>query len=105
MVDIGGGGYAEKVVLNQRAVTLKPRSIDHAHAAAIPLAGLTAWQGLCRYGDLKAGQSILIHGGSGGVGHFAIQLAKAIGARVFTTVSTDHIAFCPLVGSGCGHRL
>jgi NADPH:quinone reductase-like Zn-dependent oxidoreductase len=99
MVDIGGGGYAEKVVLNQRAVTLKPRSIDHAHAAAIPLAGLTAWQGLCRYGDLKAGQSILIHGGSGGVGHFAIQLAKAIGARVFTTVSTDHIAFARSLGA------
>lgn len=99
MVDIGGGGYAEKAVLNQRAITLKPRSIDHAHAAAIPLAGLTAWQGLCRYGDLKAGQSILIHGGSGGVGHFAIQFAKVIGARVFTTVSTDNVMFARSLGA------
>lgn len=99
MVDIGGGGYAEKAVLNQRAITLKPRSIDHAHAAAIPLAGLTAWQGLCRYGDLKAGQSILIHGGSGGVGHFAIQFAKVIGARIFTTVSTDNVTFARSLGA------
>lgn len=99
MVDIGGGGYAEKVVLNQRAVTLKPRSIEHAQAAAIPLAGLTAWQGLCRYGDLKAGQSILVHGGSGGVGHFAIQFAKVIGARVFTTVSTDNVTFARSLGA------
>jgi len=99
MVDIGCGGYAEKAVLNQRAITLKPRSIDHVHAAAIPLAGLTAWQGLCRYGDLKAGQSILIHGGSGGVGHFAVQFAKIIGARVFTTVSTDNVTFARSLGA------
>jgi NADPH:quinone reductase-like Zn-dependent oxidoreductase len=99
MVDIGGGGYAEKAVLNQRSITLKPRSMDHAHAAALPLAGLTAWQGLCRYGDLKSGQSILIHGGSGGVGHFAVQFAKVIGARVFTTVSTDNMAFARSLGA------
>jgi NADPH:quinone reductase-like Zn-dependent oxidoreductase len=99
MVDIGGGGYAEKAVLNQRALTLKPRSIDHVHAAAIPLAGQTAWQGLFRHGDLKSGQSVLIHGGSGGVGHLAIQFAKAVGARVLTTVSTDNMEFARSLGA------
>jgi NADPH:quinone reductase-like Zn-dependent oxidoreductase len=93
MVGIWGGGYAEKVVLDQSALALKPRSIDHLQAAAIPLAGLTAWQGLFRRGKLKKGQSVLIHGGSGGVGHFAIQFAKATGARVLTTVSTENVDF------------
>jgi NADPH:quinone reductase-like Zn-dependent oxidoreductase len=68
---IHGGGYAEKAVLDQNAITAKPAGLDHVHAAAISLAGQTAWQGLFRYGGLKAGQSALIHGGSGGVGHFA----------------------------------
>jgi len=99
MVGIHGGGYAEKVVLNQRAIAQKPDNIDHAHAAAIPLAGLTAWQGLFRHGRLRAGQSVLIHGGSGGVGHFAIQFAKAKGAKVFTTVSTDHVEFARALGA------
>jgi NADPH:quinone reductase-like Zn-dependent oxidoreductase len=99
MVGIGGGGYAEKVALDQRAITLKPASIDHVHAAAIPLAGQTAWQGLFRYGGLKAGQSVLIHGGSGGVGHFAIQFAKAKGARVLTTVSTANVEFAKSLGA------
>ena len=93
MVGIGGGGYAEKVALDQRAITRKPSSLDHVHAAAIPLAGQTAWQGLFRHGGLKPGQSVLIHGGSGGVGHFAVQFAKAKGARVLTTVSTANVEF------------
>ena len=99
MVDIGGGGYAEKVVLNQRAIARKPSMLDHVHAAAIPLAGQTAWQGLFRHGNLKAGQSVLIHGGSGGVGHFAIQFAKAAGARVFTTVSAGNVEFARSLGA------
>ncbi len=99
MVDIGGGGYAEKVVLDQRAIARKPSTIDHVHAAAIPLAGQTAWQGLFRHGNLKAGQSILIHGGSGGVGHFAIQFAKAKGAHVFTTVSAGNVEFARSLGA------
>jgi len=99
MVGIGGGGYAEKVVLDQRAITRKPPGIDHVHAAAIPLAGQTAWQGLFRHGYLKAGQSVLIHGGSGGVGHFAVQFAKAKGARVLTTVSTANVAFAKSLGA------
>jgi NADPH:quinone reductase-like Zn-dependent oxidoreductase len=99
MVGIGGGGYAEKVVLDQKAIARKPPGIDHSHAAAIPLAGQTAWQGLFRHGQLKAGQSVLIHGGSGGVGHFAVQFAKAKGAHVFTTVSTDNVEFARSLGA------
>src|ERR1700722_11546331 len=99
MVGIIGGGYAEKAVLDQQAIARKPPAVDHVHAAAIPLAGLTAWQGLFRYGQLKSGQSVLIHGGSGGVGHFAIQFAKAKGARVLTTVSTANVAFARDLGA------
>jgi NADPH:quinone reductase-like Zn-dependent oxidoreductase len=99
MVGIGGGGYATKVVLDQRAIARKPTSVDHVHAAAIPLAGQTAWQGLFRHGGLKAGQSVLIHGGSGGVGHFAIQFAKTKGARVLTTVSASNVEFAKGLGA------
>jgi NADPH:quinone reductase-like Zn-dependent oxidoreductase len=99
MVGIGGGGYAEKVVLEQHALARKPAAVDHAHAGAIPLAGLTAWQGLFRRGQLTKGQSVLIHGGSGGVGHFAIQFAKAMGARVLTTVATENIDFARSLGA------
>jgi NADPH:quinone reductase-like Zn-dependent oxidoreductase len=99
MVGIGGGGYASEAVLDEGAIARKPREIDHVHAAAIPLAGQTAWQGLFRYGQLKAGQSVLIHGGSGGVGHFAVQFAKAKGARVLTTVSTGKVQFARALGA------
>jgi len=99
MVGIAGGGYAETVVLDQQVLSRKPALIDHAHAAAIPLAGTTAWQGLFRYGQLEKGHSVLIHGGSGGVGHFAIQFAKAKGARVLTTVSTANVEFARSLGA------
>jgi NADPH:quinone reductase-like Zn-dependent oxidoreductase len=99
MVNIYGGGYAEKAVVNERAIALKPTGIDHVHAAAIPLAGQTAWQGLFRHGGLKAGQTVLIQGGSGGVGHYAVQFAKAKGARVLTTVSTDNVQFIRELGA------
>jgi NADPH:quinone reductase-like Zn-dependent oxidoreductase len=88
MVGIHGVGYAEQAVLNERALASKPDVLDYVHAAAVPLAGQT-WQGLFRHGQLKSGQSVPIHGGSGGVGHFAVQFAKAKGARVLTTVSRD----------------
>ena len=99
MVNIYGGGYSEKVAVEERAIALKPAGIDHIHAAAIPLAGQTAWQGLFRHGQLKPGQKVLIHGGSGGVGHFAIQFAKAKGAYVLTTVSTDNVKFAQQLGA------
>jgi NADPH:quinone reductase-like Zn-dependent oxidoreductase len=76
-----------------------PRNLSFDAAGAVPLAGLTAWQGLFRHGGLKSGQSVLIHGGSGGVGHFAIQFAKAKGAHVITTVSADHVAFAQRLGA------
>jgi NADPH:quinone reductase-like Zn-dependent oxidoreductase len=99
IVGIGGGGFAEKAVLDQWTLARKPHPIDYSHAAAIPLAGQTAWQGLFRHGQLKSGQSVLIHGGSGGVGHFAIQFAKARGARVLTTVSTENVEFARSLGA------
>jgi NADPH:quinone reductase-like Zn-dependent oxidoreductase len=99
MVGIYGGGYAEQAVLDEHALAPKPDVLDHVHAAAVPLAGQTAWQGLFRHGQLKSGQSVLIHGGSGGVGHFAVQFAKAKGARVLTTVSTDNVAFAQALGA------
>jgi NADPH:quinone reductase-like Zn-dependent oxidoreductase len=99
MVAVHGGGYAERVVVDQNAIAAKPAGLDHVQAAAISLAGQTAWQGLFRHGRLKKGQSVLIHGGSGGVGHFAIQFAKAIGAHVSTTVSTDNVKFAERLGA------
>jgi NADPH:quinone reductase-like Zn-dependent oxidoreductase len=99
IVGIHGGGYAQKVVMAQDAVAAKPANLDHVHAAAVPLAGQTAWQGLFRYGEVKSGQRILIHGGSGGVGHFAIQFAKAKGAHVTTTVSTANVEFVRGLGA------
>lgn len=99
MLDIHGGGYSEQAVVAENAIAAKPPALDHVHATAIPLAGLTAWQGLFRHGGLKAGQAVLIHGGSGGVGHFAIQFAKARGARVLTTVSTKNVKFAHALGA------
>jgi len=82
------GGYAEFAVAKQDHVALKPRSIDFEHAAAVPLAATTAWQALVEKAGLSAGQTVLIHGGSGGVGTFAVQIAKARGAKVIATAST-----------------
>src|SRR5712672_4018982 len=82
------GGYAEYVVANQDHVALKPRSIDFEKAGAVPLAATTAWQALVEKAGLSAGQTVLIHGGSGGVGTFAVQIAKARGAKVIATAST-----------------
>jgi NADPH:quinone reductase-like Zn-dependent oxidoreductase len=86
-------------VLDQKAIARKPVTLDHVHAAAIPLAGQTAWQGLFRQGQLKVGQSVPVHGGSGGVGHFAVQSAKAKGARVLTTVSIGNVDFARSLGA------
>jgi NADPH:quinone reductase-like Zn-dependent oxidoreductase len=82
------GGYAEFVTAKEDHAALKPKSIDFEHAAAVPLAATTAWQALVDKAGLKAGQTVLIHGGSGGVGTFAVQIAKARGAKVIATAST-----------------
>ena len=82
------GGYAEFAVTKQDHAALKPKSIDFEHAAAVPLAATTAWQALIEKAGLRAGQTVLIHGGSGGVGTFAVQIAKARSAKVIATAST-----------------
>ncbi|MEO8819573.1 MAG: NADP-dependent oxidoreductase [Ginsengibacter sp.] len=87
------GTYAEYVVVKADQVNSKPKCIDHDKAAAIPLAGLTAWQGLFEHGNLEAGQKVLIHAASGGVGTFAVQFAKWKGAYVIGTASEENIDF------------
>ena len=85
-----GGGYAEYAVANEGEAAIKPKSLNFVEAAAVPLAALTAWQALFDVAKLSAGQTVLVHGGSGGVGSFAIQIAKAKGARVIATASTSN---------------
>jgi NADPH:quinone reductase-like Zn-dependent oxidoreductase len=85
-----GGAYADYIVVRESELALKPNSLHHIRAAAVPLAALTAWQGLFDAAQLEPGQRALIHAGSGGVGHFAVQLAKWKGAYVFATASTKN---------------
>jgi len=99
MLDGGSGGYAQYATLKADLCSRKPASLDYSQAAAIPLAGLTAWQGLFDEGNLHAGQRVLIHGGAGGVGHLAIQFAKAKGATVCTTVSSQDMEFARSLGA------
>jgi len=93
------GGYEEFVLARVDEVATKPKSLDQVGAAAVPLAGITAWQGLFDHGGLREGQRVLIHGGAGGVGHFAVQFAKAKGAWVATTVSTADKEFVSDLGA------
>ncbi len=83
-----GGGYAEFAIAKPDEMSLKPRNINFEEAGAVPLAATTAWQALIDTAKIDKGQTVLIHGGSGGVGSFAIQIAKARGARVIATAST-----------------
>jgi NADPH:quinone reductase-like Zn-dependent oxidoreductase len=83
-----GGGYAEYAIAKEHEMSLKPKNIDFEKAAAVPLAATTAWQALIDTAKLEKGQTLLIHGGSGGVGCFAVQIAKARGAKVIATAST-----------------
>jgi NADPH:quinone reductase-like Zn-dependent oxidoreductase len=83
-----GGGYAEFAITKSGEISLKPRNINFEEAGAVPLAATTAWQALIDTAKIDKGQTVLIHGGSGGVGSFAIQIAKARGARVIATAST-----------------
>jgi len=85
-----GGGYAEYAVAKESEAALKPENINFVEAAAVPLAATTAWQALIDSAKIDKGQRVLIHGGSGGVGSFAIQIAKARGAKVIATASTVH---------------
>jgi NADPH:quinone reductase-like Zn-dependent oxidoreductase len=83
-----GAGWADYVIVKEWEVALKPKSFNFVEAAAVPMGALTAWQALVDVAKLQPGQTILIHGGSGGVGSFAVQIAKARGARVIATAST-----------------
>lgn len=87
------GSYAEYIAVKASEVAFKPKTIDHVTAAGVPLAALTAWQALFDYGKLEAGQKVLILGASGGVGSFAIQLAKWKGAHVIGVCSSKNVDF------------
>ncbi len=93
------GGYAEYVAAPSRQLARKPVSIDHEHAAALPLVGLTAWQSLVDVAHLESGQRLLVHGGGGGLGHMAIQIAKSRGAHVITTASAAKHEFVRDLGA------
>ncbi|HLY91648.1 MAG TPA: NADP-dependent oxidoreductase [Candidatus Angelobacter sp.] len=84
------GTYAEYAVVPEKSLARKPKNLSHEEAAAIPLAALTAWQAMLKQGKLKPGQRVLIHAGAGGVGVMAIQIAKAFGAFVAATASTQN---------------
>lgn len=83
----GAGGYAEYAVAPSRNFVLKPSTLDHTHAAALPVAALTAWQALVDTAGVQPGQRVLVHAAAGGVGHLAVQIAKARGAHVIGTAS------------------
>jgi len=99
MLDGGPGGYAEYVTVPADLCQRKPENLDFAEAAAVPLAAITAWQGLFDHGGLLGGQRVLIHGGAGGVGHFAVQFAKARDAVVITTCSANDKDFVRSLGA------
>jgi NADPH:quinone reductase-like Zn-dependent oxidoreductase len=87
------GGYAEFATASAAAIAKKPDGVSHEQAAAIPVAGLTAWQALFDHGGLEHGQTALIAGAAGGVGHFAVQFAKRVAARVIGTGSSRNREF------------
>nr|WP_315496344.1 NADP-dependent oxidoreductase [uncultured Rhodoferax sp.] len=93
------GTFAEFVAVKEDSVALKPRNLSMQEAASIPLVGLTAWQALVEKAQLKQGQKVFIQAGSGGVGTFAIQLAKHLGATVATTTSTGNVAWVKSLGA------
>ena len=93
------GGYAQYALVTEREAAPKPKSLTYVEAAAVPIVAMTAWQALVDNAKLSAGQTVLIHGGSGGVGSFAIQIAKARGAKVIATASTANQEFLKQLGA------
>ena len=93
------GTFAEYVAVDEKYIAHKPQNLIHTEAASIPLAGLTAWQCLFDWANLKTGQKILIHAGSGGLSTLAIQIAKNAGAEVATTTSTSNIEMVKRLGA------
>ncbi|MFI0140602.1 NADP-dependent oxidoreductase [Streptomyces luteogriseus] len=94
----GHGSHAEYVIAPVRALTRKPAGVDHTQAGALPLVSLTAWQALTEHADLRPGQRVLIHAAAGGVGHVAVQIAKARGAYVIGTASAGKHDFLREIG-------
>lgn len=95
----GSGSFAEFLAANVTKVAIKPKSIDHTQAAALPLAGMSAIQALENHIKLKPKQKILIHGGAGGIGSFTIQIAKVLGAYAATTVSSKDKEYAKKLGA------
>jgi NADPH:quinone reductase-like Zn-dependent oxidoreductase len=92
------GAAADYVVVPTHCLAPKPRNVSHAEAASVPLAALTAWQGLLEHGQLGKGQRVLIHGATGGVGNFAVQIARLHGAHVIGTVSSGSVEIARTMG-------
>ncbi len=99
LFDLGTGSIAEFAVVPERAAALKPANLDFVQAASIPMVGLTSWQALQERAHLQAGQKVFIPAGSGGIGTFAIQLAKHLGAQVGTTTSTGNVEWVRALGA------
>ena len=95
----GSGSFAEFASADAKATARKPKNINHVEAAALPLTGVSAWQALVDHIGLSRGKNILIHGGAGGIGSIAIQLAKHLGAYVATTVSARDIQYVKELGA------
>jgi NADPH:quinone reductase-like Zn-dependent oxidoreductase len=93
------GAYAEHVAIKAAIAAPKPASLDHVHSASVPLVGLTAYQGLFEQGGLKTGQRVLVHAAAGGVGGFAVQLARAAGAEVIGTASPSNAEYVRNLGA------
>jgi len=94
-----GGSYAQYIAVRSDAIALKPRRLSHTQAAGVPLAALTAWSALFDHAELKRGQRVLIHAASGGVGVFAVQLAKLADTEVIATTSTDNVELVRSLGA------
>ncbi|EKO40529.1 MAG: Zn-dependent oxidoreductase, NADPH:quinone reductase [Solidesulfovibrio magneticus str. Maddingley MBC34] len=99
LFDLGTGAIAEFAVVPESFAALKPKNLDFVQAASIPMVGLTSWQALKERANLKAGQKVFIPAGSGGIGTFAIQLAKHLGAVVGTTTSTGNVELVRRLGA------
>ena len=93
------GAYAEYALAAAAMIARKPTSLTYIEAASVPVIAVTAWQGLFDQALLKAGQSVLIHGGAGNVGAYAVQLARRIGIRTIATAATAHVAFVRKLGA------
>src|SRR5438046_1809299 len=99
ILDYHRGSYAEYAAAAPNEIVKKPGGLDHLHAGSIGVAALTAWQALFDNGELRSGQRVLIHGGAGGVGHYAVQFAAAAGAEVVATANAKDLEFVRSLGA------